>query len=186
MFEKVNPAHPDKLADRIAGAIVDEAYKRDDNPKIAVEVLMGHGICHIIAETSVHIQKYVVEEIVHRITGTDIFADYMEVPQDVNLARNQEDALRCGDNGIFRGMPVTDEQKSLCEVADFIYGVYPYDGKYIMDEARLIICQSNADSQHLREVFPNSRSILWAIGQAARMLTAVPPTGSWAATWLIP
>jgi S-adenosylmethionine synthetase len=27
MFEKVNPAHPDKLADRIAGAIVDAAYR---------------------------------------------------------------------------------------------------------------------------------------------------------------
>ncbi|KWZ87064.1 hypothetical protein HMPREF3224_02039, partial [Anaerococcus hydrogenalis] len=27
MFEKVNPMHPDKIADRIAGAIVDLAYK---------------------------------------------------------------------------------------------------------------------------------------------------------------
>lgn len=26
MFEKVNPAHPDKVADRIAGALVDLAY----------------------------------------------------------------------------------------------------------------------------------------------------------------
>lgn len=28
MFEKVNPSHPDKIADRIAGAIVDLAYER--------------------------------------------------------------------------------------------------------------------------------------------------------------
>ncbi|MCT7893638.1 S-adenosylmethionine synthetase, partial [Bifidobacteriaceae bacterium WP021] len=27
MIEKVNPSHPDKIADRIAGAIVDLAYK---------------------------------------------------------------------------------------------------------------------------------------------------------------
>ena len=27
MIEKVNPKHPDKIADRIAGAIVDLAYK---------------------------------------------------------------------------------------------------------------------------------------------------------------
>ena len=26
MFEKVNPMHPDKIADRIAGAIVDLGY----------------------------------------------------------------------------------------------------------------------------------------------------------------
>ena len=41
MFEKVNPAHPDKVADRIAGAIVDLAYASETNPKIAVEVLIG-------------------------------------------------------------------------------------------------------------------------------------------------
>ncbi|VGV56420.1 Uncharacterised protein [Streptococcus pyogenes] len=28
MFEKVNPKHPDKIADRIAGAMVDLAYKK--------------------------------------------------------------------------------------------------------------------------------------------------------------
>ena len=31
MFEKVNPVHCDKLADRIAGAIVDLAYKKNDS-----------------------------------------------------------------------------------------------------------------------------------------------------------
>ncbi len=42
MIEKVNPSHPDKVADRIAGAIVDLAYAAEANPKIAVEVLIGH------------------------------------------------------------------------------------------------------------------------------------------------
>ena len=55
MFEKVNPSHPDKVADRIAGALVDIAYLNAENPKIAVEILIGHGVCHIIAETSVHL-----------------------------------------------------------------------------------------------------------------------------------
>lgn len=50
MFEKVNPAHPDKVADRIAGAMVDLAYRKNNQPKIAVEVLIGHGVCHIITE----------------------------------------------------------------------------------------------------------------------------------------
>ena len=35
MFEKVNPSHPDKIADRIAGAIVDLAYEREKNPRIS-------------------------------------------------------------------------------------------------------------------------------------------------------
>ena len=57
MIEKVNPAHPDKIADRIAGAIVDLAYKTDDAPKIAVEVLIGHGYGHVVIETSAPIDK---------------------------------------------------------------------------------------------------------------------------------
>ena len=57
MFEKVNPSHPDKLADRIAGAIVDLAYKVQDDPKVAVEVLIGHGVCHAVIETSAPIEE---------------------------------------------------------------------------------------------------------------------------------
>lgn len=72
MFEKVNPKHPDKLADRIAGALVDLAYKEADNPRIAVEVLIGHGKCHIIAETSVHLDPSDIAAAVHRIVESDI------------------------------------------------------------------------------------------------------------------
>ena len=43
MFEKVNPGHPDKVADRIAGAVVDLCYTKNKNPKVACEVLIGHG-----------------------------------------------------------------------------------------------------------------------------------------------
>ena len=69
MYEKVNPAHPDKIADRIAGALVDLAYAKADNPKIAVEVLIGHGVCHIIAETSKHFTLAEVLSVVERIAG---------------------------------------------------------------------------------------------------------------------
>lgn len=81
MFEKVNPSHPDKLADRIAGALVDYAYAKEHDPRIAVEVLLGHGKCHIIAETSVHIPTEVVVAAVYRIAGWHE-VDYVEVPQD--------------------------------------------------------------------------------------------------------
>lgn len=145
MFEKVNPAHPDKIADRIAGALVDEAYRRNERPRIAVEVLIGHGVCHIIAETSVGLSD-AVNEIVHRIAG-DVKVDYAEVPQDIHLSVNQQDGIRCGDNGIFKGVPVTQEQKELVATARFFYAVSNgNDGKYIIAGNRLIVCQSNCDS----------------------------------------
>ena len=52
MCEKVNPCHPDKVADRIAGAIVDLCYTKCKNPKVACEVLIGHGECTLQIETS--------------------------------------------------------------------------------------------------------------------------------------
>lgn len=156
MFEKVNPSHPDKVADRIAGALVDLAYARDENPKIAVEVLIGHGVCHIIAETSVHITDEEAAAAVHRIAGSRILSDYVEVPQDAHLADNQTDGVHCGDNGIFKGMPVTEEQNRLTDIAKFIYSVYGSDGKYILDGERLIICQSGAKTVHLKETYPDA------------------------------
>lgn len=155
MIEKVNMAHPDKISDRIAGAIVDLAYSKEENPKIAVEVLIGHGKCHIIAETSVKLKKSKVKAIVKRIAG-DVKVDFVQVPQDAHLAANQEGKIRCGDNGIFKGVPLTKEQKRLSEIARNIYSKYPYDGKYILDGKKLIICQSNAKTEDLQKMYPNA------------------------------
>ena len=153
MFEKVNPAHPDKVADRIAGAIVDIAYETQIDPKVAVEVLIGHGVCHIIAETSAQLNKKKVTAAVRRIAG-NLDVDLVVVPQDKHLARNQEGTIRCGDNGIFKGVPLTEEQKDLAAIARSIYDAHPYDGKYIIDGDRIIICQSNVDTEHLEGAFP--------------------------------
>jgi len=125
MYEKVNPSHVDKVADRIAGAIVDLAYSQEKNPRIAVEVLIGHGKCHIIAETSVSIKRDSVRQAVKRIAG-NVAVDYAEVPQDIHLAENQMDGIRCGDNGIFKGVPLTKEQKELARIARN-GGLYEHD-----------------------------------------------------------
>jgi S-adenosylmethionine synthetase len=171
MFEKVNPSHPDKLADRIAGAIVDLAYRAQESPRIAVEVLLGHGKCHIIAETSVVLGDDEVRVVVERVCGTRaIDVDFVQVPQDPHLADNQRGKVRCGDNGIFCGMPVTVEQKTLSEIAREIYAQYPTDGKYVFNlrdngiDHDLIICQSNANEEELRKTYPEA---------------VINPLGSW-------
>lgn len=155
MIEKVNPCHPDKVADRIAGAIVDLAYKTEKDPKIAVEVLIGHGVCYVIVETSADIFAEQIKRIVHRIAGQMAVISDIK-PQDKHLADNQADGFRCGDNGIFKGMPLTDEEKKLSVIARDIYKSYPFDGKYILDGERLIICQSNAKAKELRKKYPGA------------------------------
>lgn len=157
MIEKVNPMHPDKIADRIAGAIVDLGYKIQENPKIAVEVLIGHGNCKIIIESSVIFNETDIFDIVYRIAETkDIRVEIILSKQDEHLAKNQNEKIRCGDNGIFKGMPVTKEQIELSNIARTLYSDYLSDGKYILDGEKLIICQSNAKTEELKRKYPTA------------------------------
>lgn len=170
MIEKVNPAHPDKVADRIAGAIVDLAYKKNDNPKVACEVLIGHGVCHIILETSETFSEEEIKPIVERISGNNKL-DLVVVPQDKELARNQNKEIRCGDNGIFKGVPTNAEEKIISIVAHYIYELIKADGKYILDNNNLIVCQSHTSRTLLygvlRTYFPRIERI------------AINPIGDW-------
>lgn len=155
MIEKVNPAHPDKLADRVAGALVDLAYKKSENPKIAVEVMLGHGNCHIIIESSEDFTKKEVSKIVKRIVG-EVKLDLLVVLQDAILASNQKGKIRCGDNGIFKGVPLKAEDKKISLIARKIYGKFPFDGKYILNGDKLVICQSNAQIEELKKMYPDA------------------------------
>ena len=157
MIEKVNPSHPDKLADRIGGALVDLAYKREENPRIAVEVLLGHGVANLIIESSVAFTQTEVEAVVFRITGQkNLKVQLVMVQQDPILASNQDGEVRCGDNGIFKGVPLTDEEKELSKIAHDIYKAYPSDGKYVLGNGKLIICQSNAKTKELKSLYPTA------------------------------
>ena len=181
MFEKVNPCHPDKVADRIAGAVVDLCYTKNKNPKVACEVLIGHGECNIQVETSEQISAEDIEAIVERIAGEDFETRALIVPQDCHLAANQRQGVRCGDNGIFKGVPPTHEQKLLTAIAASIYEQHPFDGKYIIQgKGRLAapdfdvtICQSHLSREQepeLREHLKNAYGI---------HLPTINPLGEW-------
>lgn len=181
MFEKVNPCHPDKVADRIAGAIVDLCYAKSENPKVACEVLIGHGECNIQVETSEQISAEDIEAIVRRIAGEGIETRALIVPQDIHLAANQQHGVKCGDNGIFRGVPPTHEQKLLTAIAASIYDKHPFDGKYIIQgkgrlaapEFDVTICQSHLSREQepeLREHLKNAYGI---------HLPIINPLGEW-------
>ena len=181
MFEKVNPCHPDKVADRIAGAIVDLCYTKSHDPKVACEVLIGHGEAGIQVETSEQITAEDIGAIVSRIAGEGIETRALIVPQDIHLAANQQQGVRCGDNGIFRGVPPTHEQKLLTAIAASIYEQHPSDGKYIIrgkgrlaaPEFDVTICQSHLSREQepeLREHLKNAYGI---------HLPVINPLGEW-------
>lgn len=148
MFEKVNKCHPDKVADRIAGAIVDYAYDAVKTPHIAVEVLIGHGHGTAIIETDVD-EKLLAHITEHTESFFGVKLDQVIfVPQDKHLNDNQKGTVRCGDNGIFRGCPVTKPQKLLTNLARR----FNSDGKYLItgDCSSITVCQSDANDGVIR------------------------------------
>lgn len=151
--------------------MVDLAYKKSKRPKIAVEVLIGHGICHIIAETSEVFKKDEVQAIVNRIAGK-MALDLVVVPQDKHLAENQEEEIRCGDNGIFKGVPLNWNEKDLSELARNIYDNFKCDGKYILTDDKVIVCQSNAKEQDILKVIHNTL-------ETTNMKIIINPLGEW-------
>lgn len=170
MIEKVNPSHPDKVADRIAGAIVDLAYTKEENPKIAVEVLIGHENCFITIEASILLKYNEVNDIVKRIAGNNINLTLVKTKQDEHLAENQSEKIRCGDNGIFKGVPLTENEKIISEEAKALYEMYPSDGKYILTDDKFICCQSNAKNEILQKYFED-------IFQTRKII--INPLGEW-------
>lgn len=148
-FEKVSAYHPDKIADRIAGSLVDHCYTHAaggwlrSNPRVAVETLIGHSEGLVIIETSEPLRVQDVSDTVRRISGIR-HCTVRIVPQDPHLARNQEGSPRVGDNGICRGMPVTPEQRELTALIRTLDENFHSDAKAVLTADRLIVCQSNA------------------------------------------
>ena len=177
MFEKVNPGHPDKMADRLAGAVVDLVYERAGgltkaNPRVACEVMAGHGRVDVQIETSLgrlDLRADDIDPLIYRLFGECVEGNVLIAPQDAHLSDNQTRGLRCGDNGIFRGCPPTEEQRVLSTIAATIYGSIPYDGKYIIGgfdyrnfirpsdggkgSKAVTICQSHSTEEEIADIW---------------------------------
>ena len=205
MFEKVNPGHPDKMADRLAGAVVDLVYERAGgltkaNPRVACEVMAGHGRVDVQIETSLgrmDLRAEDIDALIRRLFGERVVGNVLIAPQDAHLSDNQTRGLRCGDNGIFKGCPPTDEQRVLTAIAATIYGSIPYDGKYILAEKRmqdvmgfggddmcyeLTTCQSHATREELEDII--DAAIVPMIGKSdiayrINYTNRINPLGPW-------
>jgi len=206
MFEKVNAGHPDKMADRLAGAVVDLVYERAGglakaNPRVACEVMAGHGRVDVQIETSLgrlDLRADDVDPLIHRLFGERVVGNVLIAPQDPHLSDNQTRGLRCGDNGIFKGCPPTEEQRVLTAIAATIYGSIPYDGKYILAKKpakevlgfgnkgemcyELTTCQSHATREELEDIVGDAIIDCMGWSPIAHMINYVKrinPLGPW-------
>lgn len=97
----------------------------------------------------------IYEWIKYELRGTDKI-NIKIVPQDPILSKNNHFDLRCGDNGIFKGVPTNKAEQLLCNIVYYFYDKYRGDGKAIITQEdsssiafNLILCQSKCELNSL-------------------------------------
>ncbi len=116
--ESVTEGHPDKMADQISDAILDDLISKDKKARVACETLLSNGFCVVAGELKTHayapmqdIVRNVVKEIGY--TDSEYGFDYRsaavlngigEQSPDINMGVDRADGeIGAGDQGLMFG-----------------------------------------------------------------------------------
>ncbi len=124
--ESVSEGHPDKLADQISDALLDEFLKSDPNSKVACETLVTTGLTVLSGEvktlTWIDVQQ-VARNVINNVGYTKssymfdgnscgVISAIHEQSQDINrgVAREKEEDQGAGDQGMMFGYAVREAE----------------------------------------------------------------------------
>ncbi len=121
--ESVSEGHPDKVADQISDALVDEFLRRDPNSKVACETLVTTGL--VVLSGEVRTEGYVdVQQVARKVINSigytksgymfdgdscGVISSIHEQSPDINqgVVRESEEEQGAGDQGIMFGYATT-------------------------------------------------------------------------------
>jgi S-adenosylmethionine synthetase len=117
--ESVSEGHPDKVADQISDALLDEFLKQDPESKVACETLVTTGLVVLSGEVKTHayvdVQKtarevikdigYTVAEYMFEGDSCGVISTIHEQSPDINrgVVRQKEEEQGAGDQGLMFG-----------------------------------------------------------------------------------
>ena len=98
--ESVTEGHPDKMADAISDAVLDDLLTRDPGARVAVETLITTGQVHVAGEVT-----------------TSTFSDIMQIVRDVIVGIGYDDSEKgfdgrtCGVN-----ISISGQSREIAEI----------------------------------------------------------------------
>ncbi len=186
--ESVSPGHPDKLCDQISDAILDSFLAQDPDARVAVEAVGGHGKVFVVGEVTTT-AKVNIEPIVKRLVG-DLEIEVRLVEQSPEIGQGV-DTGGAGDQGIMVGYACNETPELLpLEVVlsrklnQFLYDVWPYDGKTQVTLKNGIIESVVASFQNAPKVELEQKVKDWLETEKLAKTVAEPrlhinPAGDW-------
>lgn len=175
--EAVSKGHPDKIADQISDAILDDILTQDPDARVAIETMGGHGIITITGELTTKAYCYMdrIAKKVYKDLGytDDIGVQVNVVSQSPDIAQGV-DTGGAGDQGIMVGYACNENEamipqelylarKILKEVLALGYGP---DGKSqvtLDDEgkiSRLVVSVQHKENEDIDDILHDVCSII--------------------------
>jgi S-adenosylmethionine synthetase len=187
--ESVSPKHPDKICDQISDAILDAHLLEDPDARVAVDVAGGHGKVFVTGEVTSKATQVNVAEIVQRLAGDVELIEHIAA-QSPEIAQGV-DTGGAGDQGIMVGYATNETPELLPlefvlarKLNQYLYELWPYDGKTQVTTKNGVIESIVASFQHAKQADLKDAVVAWA-AQDPLAVTAeavalhVNPAGDW-------